>query len=26
MHNMSTIYSNAIIDSVASLYAGEPAK
>jgi cytochrome c553 len=26
MHNMSTIYSNAIIDSIASLYAGEPAK
>jgi cytochrome c553 len=26
MHNMSTIYSNAIIDSVASLYASEPAK
>ena len=26
MHNMSTIYSNAIIDSIASLYASEPAK
>lgn len=26
MHNMSTIYGNAIIESIASLYAGEPAK
>ena len=26
MHNMSTVYSNAIIESIATWYAGQPAK